>query len=213
MIVAVLGESPADEAAVRMLVDAILGEKTVAPKPFPRLDLRRGWTNILKLLPKALMYFYYQTDAVGLVVVLDSNGSPVTAERGAGTRPSRLFEMHRILEETGRTLTPRPGRVALKTAAGLAAPAVEAWYRCGPEAHTTETAWIRHLEAGKRAPLRIRELRKAVYGTDQPSLKIQTEHAETQARRLSQIIDQLEKDFPVGFGALARDVRNWREET
>jgi hypothetical protein len=176
------------------------------------LNLRRGWTNILKLLPKAVMYFYYQTDAVGMVVVLDSNGSPVTAERGTGTRPSRLFEMHRILEETGRTLTPRPGRVGLKTAAGLAAPAVEAWYRYGHDAHATETTWIRDLEAGKRAPLRIRELKRAVYGTDRPSLSIETEHAKTQARRLSQIIDQLEKGFPVGFGALARDVRNWREK-
>jgi hypothetical protein len=85
MIVAVVSESPADEAAIRILVDAVLGVRT-EPTPTAYIRDRRGWQQILKLVPKILLHTYYRTDAIGLVVVLDSNGSPVTAERTGGDK-------------------------------------------------------------------------------------------------------------------------------
>jgi len=75
MKVAIYGESPADEAALRILVDGLLGAPTEAIG-FPWLK-SRGWPSILQNLPKVLQYLHYQTDAQGLVVVVDSNRSPL----------------------------------------------------------------------------------------------------------------------------------------
>lgn len=208
MNVLIFSESPADEAAIRVLIDALLDTKTHA-EWFPRLRDRRGFAWVLKLLPAVLKYSYYGTDADGLVVVLDSNGSPVSEQHVSGKRDSRLYRLRCAAEKTWATIRPRPERTPLKTAIGLAAPAVEAWYRCGIDPHASEARWIRDMQAGASAPRRIRELKRAVYGTARPSLPQETESAVREARRLATDLALLENSFPIGFGALARDVRAW----
>lgn len=208
MNVLIFSESPADEAAIRVLIDALLDTKTHA-ESFPRLQARRGFAWVLKLLPAVLRHAYYRTDADGLVVVLDSNGSPVSEQQVSGKRESRLYRLRRAAEATWADIRPRPERTPLKTAIGLAAPAVEAWYRCGIDPHATEAAWLRDMQSGASAPRRIREMKRAVYGTARPSLPRETEAAVREARRLATDLAFLESSFPIGFGALARDVQAW----
>lgn len=72
MRLVVLSESPEDEAAVRILVDGILGIQTehVAP-PFRA----RGWSQLLGVLPAVLKQLHYHTDADALAVIVDSDAS------------------------------------------------------------------------------------------------------------------------------------------
>lgn len=93
---------------------------------------------------------------------------------------------------------------------GLAVPAIEAWYLAGLDPHVTETAWIVGMQS-RRPPFTKAKLKQDVYGTDRPSLALETECAVKQARRLAEPgnLELLEKNFPGGFGALAGDVRSW----
>jgi len=75
MKVAILSESPADEAVLRMLVDGIVGQPTepVAPPPLRT----RGWPSVRQMLPSVLKHLHYRTDAEGFVLVVDANHSPL----------------------------------------------------------------------------------------------------------------------------------------
>jgi hypothetical protein len=73
MKVAVLSESAADEAAVVILLEGILGQ-TAAPE---RIPIRaRGWPAVLNQLPPTMKHLQYRTDVLGLAVIADSNRSP-----------------------------------------------------------------------------------------------------------------------------------------
>jgi hypothetical protein len=209
MKVAILGESSADEAAYRLLVDALLGIKT---QPVANLSLRsRGWPAVFQVLPAVIKKLHYHTDAEALVVVLDSNHSPVhgTAhDSGTVDSECRWCRVQSILRmEMGR-LRSVHGREMLKTAAGLAVPALEAWLRCGLDPHVSEAAWVQGLRVGKE-PYTKNQLKEAVYGTSRPSLGLETRRATEEATRLSANLALLETPFPQGFGALAGGVRAW----
>ena len=212
MKVAILSESAADEAALRILTDAILGLRT-EPVSLIRFELRRGWSNVVSSLPIVLKHVYYQTDGDGLVIVGDSNSSRlhVVEHNGAagGGERCRLSQLRRVVRDTRRGLREVPGRQPFRVAVGLAYPAIEAWYLCGRDPHATEVAWARDLDGGARAPQRIRELKQAVYGTDRPSLALETRIATECAQRLAGDLALLETHFPAGFGALSRDLRSW----
>src|SRR5438874_13743429 len=74
MKIAVVSESPADEAAIKILVDAIIGTEsdlyTIRTRP-------SGWTRVFQLLPNIVNALHYGTDVEALVVVVDSDESPV----------------------------------------------------------------------------------------------------------------------------------------
>jgi hypothetical protein len=72
----------------------------------------------------------------------------------------------------------------------------------------TEGAWVLALQSGKY-PYDNKRLKRAVYGTDRPSIALETKRMTGEAQRLAQNLSELEKWFPNGFGALARDVRSW----
>jgi hypothetical protein len=209
MKLVVLSESPEDEAAVRILVDGILGAQTdyVAP-PFLR---SRGWSPLLGVMPTVLRYLHYHTEADALVVIVDADDSapheqtdlpPDGANKGC-----RLCRLRLAADQVQSRLTKVPNRVKLKTAFGLAIPALEAWLRCGVDPHAIEASLIQRSDAGSRA-LR-NQLKRDVYGTDRPAQGVRMARAVDEARRLVQILDEFERLFPNGFGALARDIRSW----
>jgi len=75
MKLAIYSESPADEAAIRILANAILRRETQAMDPPP---LRaRGWPSVRDLLPAVYKHLYYQTNADGLIVVVDSDRAQI----------------------------------------------------------------------------------------------------------------------------------------
>ena len=90
----------------------------------------------------------------------------------------------------------------------MAVPSLEAWFRCGVDSQVSEAAWIVALRSGKY-PYDVKRLKQAVYGTDRPSIQLETQKMVEHAQRLVSILDQLEKWFPNGFGALANAVRSW----
>ncbi len=210
MKVAVLSESPADEAAVRILVDGVLGRQT-RTIALPQLRTR-GWPAVFRDLPSVLMHLHYRTDAEALIVVVDSDHSPV--HRNEHEQPGRVDEKCRLCklrEAVARVqgqLRPRSGRPQLKIALGVAVPTIEAWYRCGLDPHVSEAAWILGLQSGSYPYTKL-HLKKDVYGMEQPLLRLETRRATEEAQRLIQNLAILESLFQTGFGALVRDVRGW----
>jgi hypothetical protein len=208
MKVAVLSESPVDEAAIRILVGGLLSRQI---QPITSLRTQPGWSSVFQYLPDVLKHLHYHTDAEALVVVVDSDNSPVHQQThdqpGAASGKCRLCRLREIVAKTQTQLGPVSGRTPVKTAIGLAVPAIEAWYRCGVDPHISEAALLQRHDAGTRALRNL--LKREVYGTDRPSREIAVRRATEEATRLSQDLDTFESLFPNGFGPLARDVRGW----
>jgi hypothetical protein len=212
MKIAIVSESPADEAAIKFLVDAIVGKVTeliVAPRLRPN-----GWPHVLSLLPSIVKYLHYRSDVDGLIAIVDSDDSPVhNASHQAPQvelRDCRLCLLRTTIELSVGRLSPVSGRVALKTAFGVAVPSIEAWYRCGIDPRVNENAWSRHLR-GHNVNYNRRSLKVDAYGSHQPGLILETKAAVEAAKRLATNLEELERLFPNGFGSLLRDLRGWEK--
>ncbi len=210
MKIAVVSESPADEAAIKILVDAIIGHET---ELVSASRLRPGgWPQVLNLLPSIAKALHYHTDAEGVAVVVDSDSSPVhlldqPANENCDSE-CRLCLLRNCLGNSLLRVSPVPNRASLRTAVGLAVPSIEAWYRCGLDLHVNEARWTGKL-SGERINYSKRSLKVDVYGSDQPSLQAETTAAVEAARRLAHNMDQLSQLFPSGFGCFLTDIRNW----
>lgn len=209
MNVAILSESPADEAAIRVLTEGVLR----VPVQQVQAGLRaRGWPNVLQVLPAVIRHLHFNTDADGLVVVVDADDSVVhTAEHDGPDHHHplcRMCQLRAAFRRTVKKLPPAHGRERVLRGIGLAVPAVEAWYLCGRDESVSEAAWLTGRERGT-PPYTRRELKVRVYGTDRPSLPFETHRALEEVRRHRGDLRRLEADFPAGFGELARDLRGW----
>lgn len=191
--------------------------EALRPQELQRVNLpaslrTHGWPSVRDLFPNTLRYLFYRTEADGLVVLADSDHTALhtpTHEDLGGYEPScRLCELRAVRQ---RTLTELNGKIAgrsLRVAIALAVPSVEAWWRCGVDVHATEQSWARALSGG-RFPFSPRELKVAVYGTDRPSLPLETNKMTASATRLAADLSMLERHFPVGFGTFAAEFRSW----
>jgi len=210
MKVTVLSESPADEAAVRILVDGLVGESTESIPP-PSLRTR-GWSSVLSILPTVIKHLYYRTDSEALVVVVDADDSvphqPQHDLADFADQNCRLCQLRAVATQTLTQLKQVSNRSLLRTAIGLAVPALEGWYRCGVDPHAIEADLMRRLDARTRA-LR-NQLKRDVYGTDRPGREMAIHRATEEAHRLVDMLDVFETLFPNGFGAFANDIRKWR---
>lgn len=208
---AILSESPADETALRVLVEAVLR----APVTWVTPSLRaRGWPSVAQVMPAVIRHLHFNTDADGLVVVVDSDDSVThTAEHDAPNyfHPRcRMCQLRAIHRQTTKKFPPAHGRPRILRAIGVAVPAIEAWYLCGRDERVTEEAWVKGQETGAR-PYSRGELKWRVYATDRPSLVLETERALVEVARHRKDTRRLEHEFP-GFAALAKDLRGWRRE-
>ena len=210
MKAAILSESPPDEAGIRILVEGILASPI---ERVPTQPLRtRGWPSVLDVLPAVILRLHYHTDAEALAVVVDSNRT--APHRGQADRECegddkcRLCLMRNAADKVLSTLSPVHGRERIKVAFGLASPAVEAWYLCGVRPGVSERAWYQGMESGN-LPYDNNRLKRDAYGTDRPSLGLETQRAEEACRRLAENLKPLEDKFPFGFGTLAAAIRAW----
>ncbi len=213
MKIAVLSESPADEAAVSILIEGLLGVcMTRVPLPTPGT---RGWKGTFNAVALALRHLHYRTDEEALVVTLDTDESPVHrrehGQSGACDPKCRLCQLRTIVADVQAGLRSRQGSASIKVGLGVAVPAVEAWCLCGSDPHITESAWIQALQS-RNFPYTKKELKQTLYGSADPVLAVETERLVAQARHLveQQQLALLEKYFPTGFGSLANEVRSWR---
>lgn len=207
MKLVVLSESPDNEAAIRVLVDGILGTKTdhVAP-PYLRT---RGWPQVLNVLPGVLKQLYYHTDAEALVVIVDSDDSDPHQRIHLSTNSvsCRLCRLQSLADRVRSGLTRIANRPPLRTAFGLAVPALEAWLRCGIDPQAIEATLVQRSDGRTRA-LR-QQLKLDVYGVDRPSQQVRMARAVEESQRLVRMLDEFERCFPDGFGSFAREVRSW----
>lgn len=210
MRIAVVSEFTADEAAVKILTDSILGIETELVAP--RRSRPRGWPSLLNLLPTIIKDLHYNSNAEGLVMVVDSDetpcheGSHETASSENAT--CRLCQLRVVVNRESQRLSAVANREHLKFAIGLAVPAIEAWYRAGLDPHVNEVAWGRRL-SGENVSYDKQSLKKDVYGSDRPSLSNKTVAAIEAAKRLTDDLNVLEELFPSGFGSLVNDLRGW----
>ncbi len=210
MKVAILSESPADEAAIRILVAAILGRKTqeVSLEPIRT----RGWSGVMNILPVVVPRLHYHTDADALAVVVDSDDSPIHQpshdKSGGADMECRLCRLRYEVNLHTSKLRTVAGRSIIKTALGLAVPAIEAWYLCGLDPQVNEATWARKL-AHENITYTRKSLKKHVYGYERPSRIVETTRAIEAANRLAADVPLLEQLFPNGFRAFADDVRSW----
>jgi hypothetical protein len=211
MKVAVLSESPADEAAIHILIASLLGRQTQPIEP-SRQSRTRGWPAVLRVTPAVLRELHYRTDTHAFAVVVDADNSPLHQPAhetpGGEVANCRLCQLRQVVAKTQNQLRPVPGRASLQIAIGTAVPAIEAWYRCGLEPHINEITCLQNPQIGSDFHTR-NHLKRYVYGTERPSLTLETQQAVAAAQRLVQSLSVLESLFPNGFGALARDVRSW----
>ena len=131
MKLAVLGESPADEAATKIICASVLGVQSLESW-VPQLRTR-GWPVVRDVLPNIIRHLHYRTDVDGLIVVADSDNSEPheLAHVATPSADCRLCSLLHTAMQTMDDLTLVPGRAALRTAVGVAIPCVEAWYLCG----------------------------------------------------------------------------------
>ena len=208
MKVALLSESPADEAALRVLVEAVLGYRPQIVAPGLRA---RGWPNVGQILPAVSRHLHFNTDTDALVVSCDADDSVVhTAAHdvpGYFHPHCRMCQLRGVFRRTAKKLPPARGRARVLRAVGVAVPALEAWLLCGRDPVVGEAAWLAGQERGC-APYTRADLKWRVYGTDRPSLphEINCVHRELERHRADP--RRLEHEFP-GFAALAGDVREW----
>lgn len=206
MEIALLGESIADERALHLLVSAAYGSAFT-----PRAVVQaRGVASVLKLFSVALQVAYYKTDAVGFVVCVDANGMPMHAaihESGGADPKCRVCLLRSALADWEGRRRVRPERGAMHVAIGCAAPAIESWLRFGLDPKVNEV-WACQLEPSHR-DMAKRQLKRDVYGTDDPSLDAEAAGMEREARRVGQRIDDLARAFPVGFASMLAAIRRF----
>ncbi len=207
MKVALLSESPADEAALRVLVAGVLR----AEPEFVQAGLRaRGWPNVSQVLPAVIRHLHFNTDTDALVVVVDSDDSVVhTADHdrpGYFHPQCRMCQLRAQFRQTIKKLPPAHGRAHVLRAVGIAVPAVEGWYLCGESPDVSEAAWVAGQASG-RLPYTRPQLKWRVYGTDRPTLPHEIRCALAAVEKYRADTRRLENDFP-SFGALARDLRD-----
>ncbi len=210
MKIAVLSESPVDEAFIKIIVGAIL-KKQVENITTHSLQ-SRGWQALLQVTPAVIRNLYYKTEAEALAIVVDSDETLIHSqlhEQDEKTNSNcRLCGLRRIIKNTQDKITVMPNRAMIKTAVGLAVPAMEAWYRCGLDAQVNEATWVRASNE-KKFPYTKQKLKIDAYGSDRAGISLMTRCAVEAANRLANDLTEIEKLFPGGFGSFARDVRGW----
>jgi hypothetical protein len=210
MKVALLSESPADEAALRVLVAAVLRRPVTFVAPGFRA---RGWPNVAQVMPAVLRHLHFNTDADALVVVVDADDSVVHAaehDRPGYFHPQcRMCQLRAVYRQTTKRFPPAQGRERVVRAVGVAVPAIEAWYLCGRDPAVTEAAWVEGNARGAR-PYSRAELELRVYATERPSLAHEIDCALREVERHRADSRRLEHEFP-GFAALAADLRAARD--
>lgn len=208
MKIAFFSESPADEAALKILVAGILGEE-IEETDLPNTIERRSSSHVDKLLPNVIKGVYFWTDAEALIVVSDSDDTSVHTKEHE-TESNEQCRLCQLRKAVAKTVSKLKGEKAFKVAIGVPVPAIEAWFLCGINPHVNEATWIRK-QNGERIQYDRKSLKVELYGNDRPAIETLKEKAIESAERLVEDLDKLENLFPQGFGCLINEIRGWKQ--
>lgn len=215
MKIAIFSESPTDEAALKILVEGILGEEIeIAPYPPNRLQSRGS--GVLRDVAIVLRGVYY-TEAEFLIIVRDSDDTPIHKKEhdepnNTESKYCRYCELRKEVELALQGLTLLPEKKNFRVAIGVAVPAIEAWLLCGINLHVNEATWV-DKQKERRASFYDdrRRLKIELYDSHIASSDTMLERSIESASRLAENIEQLEIMFPEGFGNMANEIRNWKQ--
>ena len=161
-------ESPADQAALAVFVEGILGEP---PEPI-NMDIEgHGVTGVLSTLDGVIRGVYYNSDADGLVIVVGGERHRIAQQRNL--RCCKLAERCRMCQL--RKIIAGPESVEGHTrayclegvAVGLTVPAIEAWYLVGKNHEVGEALLDCPVVRRNRRPF-TSQLKQEIYGTERP---------------------------------------------
>ena len=209
MKIGILSESKNDEAAYKILVESILNRPVEIMKSYRR---RGGWAQA-KALVRAIIRDLHFAGADGFVFVGDSDSTPPHAashdELPTGSPGCRLCEVRLIVAAATQGLRDRSGQPRLKTAVGMATPAIEAWLLSGLDANCTEARFREEQARGRLSGQTRRDLKISKYGSLEASSDIRLQRTLENARRIAGDLDGLEQRFQFGFGHLGNDLAQW----
>jgi hypothetical protein len=210
MKVAILSESPADEAAIRILIEGILGE-SIEPVTFRARA--GGWNAVIRVISPTLKDLHYRRTADALVVVIDSDNSQVHDDSHGDLEDvpddCRTCGLRSAIKSCQDGLKTVPGLSPIPTAIAVPTPAIEAWYLFGEDSNCTETGWKQRQQTNVSSVGEIHRLKILAYGNDRPDIKLQKTVGIERAHRLLDQLEELAGYFPNSFGSLAREIRKW----
>lgn len=214
MKIAIFSESPSDEATLKILVEGIIGEE-IEEVPYPNRLQSRG-SGVLRDVPIVLRGVYYNTEAEFLIIVRDSDDTPIHIKEHDEPHNEeancRYCELCKEVKFALENLTPMKGKENFKVAVGVAVPAIEAWLLCDVNPHVSEAAWLNKQKEEAYSTYNDRKrLKVELYGSDIASSKTIVERGTESAKRLAENIEQLETMFPEGFGNMANEIRSWKK--
>jgi hypothetical protein len=209
MKIAVLGESEADEAFTRTIADAVFQIHSEGIPALPRI-VGRSYSQVRAGLAGAIRHLYYQSDAHGLIVLVDSDEAPVHdatwAGPGACQPRCRTCLIRADIAGTIRTLKPDV-RPMLKVATAVAVPAIESWRLFGTPGGINEAEWRIALEEQRYHNVK-RELKARVRQRRPPGVR-SVDAAIADAARVADDLPGFRVAFPSGFGVFEQDLLAW----
>ena len=212
MKIAFFSESTADESALKILVTGIL-EEEIEETNLPNKLIYRSSSHLDHNLPSVISAVYYNSDADALIVVSDSDDTPIhiNEHENKENDKCRLCGLRKSVSNVLARLQKIEGKEILKVAIGVPVPAIEAWYLFGINPQVSENTWLR-FQNGEKIRYDRRRLKEMVYGTHRPSLQKETECAIKECKRIveNELLNGLTKDFPQGFGKMADEIRSWK---
>ena len=215
MKIAIFSEDLTDEAALKILVKSIIGEE-IEVVPYPNRLQSRG-SGVLRDVPIVLRGVYYNTEAKFLIIVRDSDDTPVHKKEhdelnNKESENCRYCELRKEVKSALGNLTPTQGKENFKVAIGVAVPAIEAWLLCGVNPRVSEATWINRQKNKDFSTYNDRKHLKAeLYGSDIASSETMIKCGMESASRLAENVEQLEILFPEGFGNMANEIRSWKQ--
>lgn len=214
MKITIFSESPTDEAALKILIEGIIGAE-IEEVPYPNRLRSRG-SGVLRDVPAVLRGVYYNTEAEFLVIVRDSDDRPIHRKEhdepnNKETKNCRYCELHKAVKSTLENLTVTQGKENFKVAVGVAVPAIESWLLCDVNPHVSEATWLNKQEEKDFSTYNDRQyLKTELYGSKIASSENMIKFGTEAAKRLAENTEQLETLFPEGFGNMANEIRSWK---
>ncbi len=212
MKIAFFSESTADESALKILIEGLL-QDDIEEINIPNKLRYRSSSHLDKDLRSVIAGVYYNSDAEALVVVSDSDDTPVHVAKHdeQENEHCRLCKIRNAIEKVISALNEMSGRKMLKVAIGVPTPAIEAWYLFGNNPHVSEAIWIRKQD-GENIDFDRKRLKKLVYGSIRYSAEFGTKRAIEEATRIveNELLEGLQRNFPMGFGSLVNETKEWK---